>query len=192
VRIVRYVRQHHVGMIALFIALTGTAYAGTQLANQPGQLRVVKAKKKKPKLVPGPAGPQGPQGTPGPAGAARAYAHVFHGDLVAADTTGVSAMTRGCLANTTCTGPPPSGSESGYVYCFQLTFTPTSVQVTPDEGQTNGDAAATADSWPVAVPGQPVTISHSGCPPGYQSAEVSASTGGSATTVVTGFYVTFN
>jgi hypothetical protein len=69
VRIARYIRQHHIGLIALFIALTGTAYAGTQMASRPADSQAVKAKKKKKvKLIPGPAGPQGPKGDTGAQG----------------------------------------------------------------------------------------------------------------------------
>jgi hypothetical protein len=65
-RVTRYIRQHHIGLIALFIALTGTAYAGTQVANRPADSQAVKAKKKKVKR--GPAGPQGPAGATGAKG----------------------------------------------------------------------------------------------------------------------------
>ena len=69
-RIARYIRRHHIGLIALFIALTGTAYAGTQVASHPADSQAVTAKKKKKKvkLIPGPAGPQGPKGDTGAQG----------------------------------------------------------------------------------------------------------------------------
>ncbi len=61
-----YIRQHHLGLVAIFIALTGTAYAGNQAADQRGsEPKAVNSKKKKP----GPRGPQGPQGPQGVAGA---------------------------------------------------------------------------------------------------------------------------
>jgi hypothetical protein len=66
-RVIRYVRDHHIGLIALFIALTGTAYAGTQMASISSHSPAAKAKKKK-KVKRGPAGPQGPKGDAGPAG----------------------------------------------------------------------------------------------------------------------------
>lgn len=65
-RVTRYIRQHHIGLIALFIALTGTAYAGTQVAGHPSDLQAATAKKKKAKR--GPAGPQGPKGDSGQPG----------------------------------------------------------------------------------------------------------------------------
>ena len=189
-RAARYIRQHHVGLIALFIALTGTAYAGTQISSHQATPKTLKAKKKKKKvkLIPGPAGPQGPQG---PAGAARAYAHVFRGNLVGADSTGISAMTRGCPSGGECTGVPSPGTESVRAYCFQLTFVPTSVQVTPDGGQTNADNSSTAEVWSTHVPAKIGSPSSDGCPPGYRSAEVQAFTS-TGPNPVTGFYATFN
>jgi hypothetical protein len=65
-RVTRYIRQHHIGLIALFIALTGTAYAGTQAAKL-SHSPAAKAKKKK-KVKRGPAGPQGPKGDTGAPG----------------------------------------------------------------------------------------------------------------------------
>jgi hypothetical protein len=72
-----YVRQHHVGMLALFIALSGTAYAATLPRNSVGtpQLKkdAVTTKKVKNKSLLRkdfksgqlPAGPAGPKGDPG-------------------------------------------------------------------------------------------------------------------------------
>jgi hypothetical protein len=57
-----YIRQHHLGLIAIFIALSGTAVATTAVSHN--TVRVVAAKKTKR----GPAGPQGPQGPAGPQG----------------------------------------------------------------------------------------------------------------------------
>jgi hypothetical protein len=194
-RVTRYIRQHHIGLIALFIALTGTAYAGTQVANSNSGTNVLKAKKhkkkKKLKLIPGPAGPAGPAGAQGPAGAARAYGHVYRGELVASDSTGIAAMTPGCQSGSSCTEPPAPGSESPITYCFQLSFVPTSVQVTPDGGHSNGDNSETATEVVAHVPARTTSISLSGCPPGYMSASVDA-TSQFSTPPVTGFYVTFN
>jgi hypothetical protein len=56
-------------LIALFVALTGTAYAGTQVASHQANPGVSKAKKKKVKRGPaGPPGPAGQQGAKGDAG----------------------------------------------------------------------------------------------------------------------------
>jgi hypothetical protein len=190
-RVARYIRQHHVGLIALFIALTGTAYAGTQIANRPANLQAHQAKKKKKKKVKSIPGPAGPQGPAGPAGAARAYAHVLHGSLVAADSTGISAMTRGCPSGGACTAVPAPGTESDNAYCFQLTFVPSSVQVTPDGGQSNSDNLSTADFWATHVPAHQGSPSTDGCPPGYRSAEVDAISS-AGPEPVTGLYITFN
>lgn len=79
-----YVRQHHVGLLALFIALSGTAYATTLPRNSVGtaQLKknaVTSAKVKNHSLeradfatgalLRGPQGLRGLQGIPGPQGA---------------------------------------------------------------------------------------------------------------------------
>lgn len=79
-----YVRQHHVGMLALFVALSGTAYAATLPRNSVGtpQLKKDAVTSKKVKnasllrkdfrsgqLPAGPAGPTGPVGPKGDPGA---------------------------------------------------------------------------------------------------------------------------
>jgi hypothetical protein len=78
--LVSYVRRHHLGMLALFVALSGTAYAATLPRNSVGTAQLkrnaVTSAKVKPRSLLGsdfrrgqlPAGPQGPQGTQGPAG----------------------------------------------------------------------------------------------------------------------------
>jgi hypothetical protein len=178
-----------IACIALFLALGGGGYMALAHGG-------AGAAKKKHKATPipgpaGPAGPAGPQGATGPPGAARAYAHVSQGNLVAADSTGISAMTRGCKAGALAC-PAVPGSESTYAYCFQLNFTPTSVQVTPDGGQTNSDDSLVADSWSAHVPGRGPSMSHDGCPPGYKSAEVDGYTSASFSAIVPGLYITFN
>jgi hypothetical protein len=62
-RVTEYIRRHHIGLIALFVAMTGTAYAGTQVVGHPTNAQTLKAKKKKAKQ-----GPQGPKGDPGQPG----------------------------------------------------------------------------------------------------------------------------
>ncbi len=83
--IVRYVRQHHLGLIAVFIAVTGTAYAATLPRNSVGTKQVVNRSLLKkdfkrgqlprrtlevggPEGPPGPEGPEGPEGPRGPRG----------------------------------------------------------------------------------------------------------------------------
>jgi hypothetical protein len=78
-----YVRRHHLGMLALFVALSGTAYAASLPRNSVGTAQLkrnaVTSAKVKPfsllasdfrrgQLPAGPQGPQGPQGPTGPRG----------------------------------------------------------------------------------------------------------------------------
>jgi hypothetical protein len=88
----RYLRHHHLGLIAVFIALGGGAYAATQpgadgdidacIKKKSGALLIQKKAKCKKGTKPiawAQEGPQGPQGATGPAGAAgtaRAYGRV--------------------------------------------------------------------------------------------------------------------
>jgi hypothetical protein len=65
-----WIRNNVLGLVAIFIALNGTAIAA-QVGSDDGGIKGAKAaKKKKAKAVPGPAGPQGPQGPAGPSGSA--------------------------------------------------------------------------------------------------------------------------
>jgi hypothetical protein len=81
--VISYVRRHHLGMLALFVALSGTAYAATLPRNSVGTAQLkrnaVTSAKVKPlsllasdfrrgQLPAGPQGPQGPQGPTGPRG----------------------------------------------------------------------------------------------------------------------------
>src|SRR5262245_34595586 len=59
----RWLRGNVLGLVAIFIALSGCAVA-VQVASDPTTQDAIKSKKKKARL--GPAGPQGPQGPPGP------------------------------------------------------------------------------------------------------------------------------
>jgi hypothetical protein len=81
-RVIRYVRQHHVALVALFVALGGTSYAAIKLpaksvgAKQIKKNAVSSAKVKDGSLRRGdfglgelPAGPAGPAGPVGPTGA---------------------------------------------------------------------------------------------------------------------------
>jgi hypothetical protein len=82
--VVSYVRRHHLGLLALFVALSGTAYAATLPRNSVGTAQLkrnaVTSAKVKPRsllasdfrrgqLQAGPRGPAGPQGPAGPEGA---------------------------------------------------------------------------------------------------------------------------
>lgn len=75
-----YVRRHHLGLLALFVALSGTAYAATLPRNSVGTAQLKRNAVTSVKVKPGsllqsdfrqgqlPAGPQGPQGPRGPEG----------------------------------------------------------------------------------------------------------------------------
>jgi hypothetical protein len=81
-----WLRHNVLGIVAIFLALSGTAVASQIASNGDAH----SAKKKKVKR--GPAGPQGPQGAPGAPGSALAFAHVAaNGNLDAANSKNVSA-----------------------------------------------------------------------------------------------------
>lgn len=62
-----WLRHNILGLVAIFIALSGTAVA-TQVAEERDSSATKAAKKKRgPRGLPGPQGPQGPPGPPGPA-----------------------------------------------------------------------------------------------------------------------------
>jgi hypothetical protein len=79
--IISYVRGHHVGLLALFVALSGTAYAATLPRNSVGTAQLKRSAVTSAKVMDGsllgqdfragqlPAGAQGPQGPQGPQGA---------------------------------------------------------------------------------------------------------------------------
>jgi hypothetical protein len=84
-RLIRYIGRHHIGLLALFLALSGTAYAATLPRNSVGTLQlqrnaVTSSKVKNGslrsidfalgQLPTGPRGPAGPQGAAGAQGAA--------------------------------------------------------------------------------------------------------------------------
>jgi hypothetical protein len=97
-RLIGYVRTHHIGLLALFVALSGTAYAAAELKRNSiksehigkGQVKRVDiangaidsrkvadgslaaADFGEGQVPPGPSGPQGPPGQPGPQGVAGA------------------------------------------------------------------------------------------------------------------------
>jgi hypothetical protein len=61
-----FVRRHAIGLLALFVALGGTAAAVTGGDQKPQpSAQIAKKKKKKIKVIPGPPGPQGPKGENG-------------------------------------------------------------------------------------------------------------------------------
>lgn len=80
--VVKYLRQHHLGLVAIFIAATGTAYAATLPRNSVGTKQVTNGSLLKkdfragelPRGPEGPAGPEGPEGPEGPPGPAASTA----------------------------------------------------------------------------------------------------------------------
>jgi hypothetical protein len=208
-----------ISLIALFVSLGGTGYAAIKITGKNVKNGSLTGKDIKNSSLAGgdvrnhslgtkdfkagdlPAGATGAtggrgvtgsRGATGAAGTARAYAHISHGALVTADGKGISGMVLGCVSNTSCTAPPADGSpaQSTSSYCFKLGFAPKNAQVTPDGGQSNGDATLEATNWAAHMPGRDVAPSHAGCPPGYQSTEIEIYTTASSSPV-TGFYVTF-
>jgi hypothetical protein len=111
-----YLRQHHIGLLALFIALSGTAYAATLPRNSVGTAQLkknavtsVKVKDhsllrkdfKTSELLRGPAGPrgltgatgpQGPQGVAGRNGATNVTARDSDGVAIAAGDTATAVV----------------------------------------------------------------------------------------------------
>jgi hypothetical protein len=79
--VISYVRRHHLGLLALFVALSGTAYAASLPRNSVGTAQLKRNAVTSAKVKPGsllasdfrrgqlPVGPQGPRGPEGPPGA---------------------------------------------------------------------------------------------------------------------------
>lgn len=104
--ILAYVRRHHIGLLAVFIALGGGAYAASQpgpdgdidacFKKKSGQLFIQKKKKCKKgtrSIAWAQAGPQGAQGPAGPSGSARAYGRV-NADGTLTNATGNVSVSR--------------------------------------------------------------------------------------------------
>ena len=82
----RWIRSNILGLVAIFIALSGSAVAAN-VASDGGDATAAKKKKSKR----GPAGPQGPAGPAGAPGSALAFAHVAaNGTLDTANSKNVS------------------------------------------------------------------------------------------------------
>jgi Collagen triple helix repeat (20 copies) len=140
--LVSYVRRHHLGLLALFVALSGTAYAASLPRNSVGTAQLkrnaVTSAKVKPRSLLGsdfrqgqlPAGPQGPQG---PAGA--------RGPEGPPGTRGAEGATgaRGAEGPVGPRGPQgPAGATNVTVHVGE---------------QATGEATATCDPGEVAVGG---------------------------------------
>jgi hypothetical protein len=178
--LLRYVRNHHVGLLALFVALGGTAYAAVQLpANSVGTSQIAAGAVTLKKIAPelritlvrrwdrfhgptGPTGPTGPRGATGPAGLAGAT-----GQRGAAGQPGATGAT----------GPAGSTGLQGPAGGFSGTDVQTATTAIPSEPVNN--------SWVVAIscPSGQVALSsgYSTTPGGAQmilvSEPISLSTG---------------
>jgi hypothetical protein len=166
-----WIRNNIVGLVALFVALSGTTVAA-QVATNAGHGHVGKAAKKKKR---GPRGPQGPpgangvngtEGTAGATGTALAFARVLTTGGIDESRTQGAGLTD---ANVT--------SPSQGTYCFyNLGFTPRNLQVTSDFS-----ANRMAN----------VLIGDSGCP-GTEDVFVQWNQRSDGTLQNTGFYILFN
>jgi hypothetical protein len=91
--VLRYLRQHHLGLVAVFIAASGTAYAATLPHNSVGTKQVVNGSLLRkdfkagqlPRGPEGPEGPRGPEGPEGPEGPAGATGSSGDGVVTSAD-----------------------------------------------------------------------------------------------------------
>jgi hypothetical protein len=176
VRVARYIRQHHIGLIALFIALTGTAYAGTQVANISFHSPAAKAKKKKVKRGPagpqGPAGPAGPQGPPGAPGSSA----VQPGGTLASGTTLVGDW----APSANVTSDPTAGQAVSFGG-YRLSMRP-AIEVIPVGGSSTPHCPGTATAPAAAAGFLCLYITATGGPPtaGDQLIVSSVSTSGNA------------
>ncbi len=78
-RIGSYLRRHHLALVAILLALTGTAYAAGKINGKHIKRNSIPANRLKDsarKSLQGQQGPQGVQGVQGAPGTARAYAYV--------------------------------------------------------------------------------------------------------------------
>ena len=119
----RWVRSNILGLVAIFIALSGSAVAAN-VASDGGDATAAKKKKSKR----GPAGPQGPPGPAGAPGSALAFAHV------AADGTLDTANSKN-IASTVETG------QDGY-YCVAPSVAVRNFVVSADAANVGRYAAA--------------------------------------------------
>jgi hypothetical protein len=148
-RLAGYIGRHHVALLALFVALGGTAVAATtklarntvgsaQVVN--GSLQKVDLSAKAQRALRGRRGATGAAGAAGAAGTARAYAHVrADGTFDAENAKGVTGVVRGSFCFPDCDQPIAG------VFCVALGFTPRNAVVTLEY-------YGTADnSWAVVV-----------------------------------------
>jgi hypothetical protein len=135
-----------------------------------------------PKGDPGPkgdTGPVGPAGAPGAPGAALGYAHIDHGELDAAHSKGVVAITEGIHTN---------GEPYELVICFDLSISPVNITATGQVGYGGSDPGALVINGTLSPIGPHGGTS--GCPEGFRDAEIE--TYDALESAPAGFYVLFN
>lgn len=202
-----------VAMLALFVALTGTAVATTSVLITGKQIRngsITGADVKNKSLTArdirgrlrgarGPAGPrgvagvsgatgaqgaQGAQGLQGPAGTAVAYARVQADGTLQPDVAGLPSQAKGLQATDIVKGEAAAATGT---YCFgDLGFLPASAVVSLD----NADAAAANRNLIVSVSifrGQEL----GDCPPGHEQARVRIVDGNTEAATDARFFIWF-
>jgi hypothetical protein len=135
-----------------------------------------------------PAGPKGETGPVGPAslagdavvpGAALGYAHIDHGELDAAHSKGVVAITPSVSTG---------GTPNPDIVCFDLSISPANIVAGGQVGSGGSDPGAAAINATL-TPAAPHPAA-SGCPEGFRDAAVEAYD--SLESPPYGFYVLFN
>jgi hypothetical protein len=125
----RWIRSNILGLVAIFIALSGSAVAAN-VASDGGDANSAAKKKGKKKGKPGPQGPQGPQGPPGAPGSAVAFAHVnANGTLDAANSKNIVSST---------------GTGADGYYCVTPSVPVRSMVATADSSSGGGNFDASA------------------------------------------------
>ena len=169
---VRYVRRHHIGLLALFIALGGTSYAAVTLpANSVGTKQIKKnavtsseiktnavtsAKVKNRslrerdfatgELPAGLTGPPGPQGAQGPKGDKGDQGESFVPDIVSRNGYSANDSTESKSTIVTC----PAGTLAiGGYYISAPTDPPIAVTTNHEQGTPDGVAHPRVSQWVV-------------------------------------------
>jgi hypothetical protein len=160
-----WLRSNILGLVAIFIALSGTAVAADVASQKHGTKAVVAKKKKKPRAGPqGPAGPQGAAGTPGQAGAngtAVAFAAVLaDGSLAPNDPDGLNLGGSKAITQAQVTKPMASNG----VYCFDVDGVRSAIATVNNEDDTGG---GTRSAW-ATVEVKPTGTPPNGCPLGTE------------------------
>lgn len=113
----------------------------------------------------GPQGPQGPKGDPGAPGEALGYAHFVENKLDMSKSKGIVGVTEGQFEG---------GSHKNTVICFDLSFAPSNISVTPQAALTSSSKIASFAAG--VIPANEPRPSHAGCPDAFSDAEVEAYT----------------